>query len=289
MPKKPNPPTVPNMQSLPSRRLRRLVLFLALWLLGTLVGRGTRAIAGGEIRYAGSSTIGEHILPQAIKVFTAKTGIHFGPVGMQGSGKGLEMVLHGEVSLGGMSRSLTDAEKRERIRYRIIGYDAVAVVVHASNPVKSLTKDQIKSVFAGRVTNWKDVGGTSAPITCITQIWGNKRSEMIELNERLMDAVPYRADRKEVDTQPEQVAALVAQPYGITFVSLAFIGSGIRPITIDGVDPNANNIRSGAYILSRPLLLVTPPRPTPEVDQFLAFILSTEGQRIVGQKFVPVL
>src|SRR5712691_5811676 len=69
-------------------------------------------VASAEISYVGSSTIGENIIPEAAKVFTAKTGIPFGTVEIQGSGKGLEKVLRGDAQLAGVSRALTLAEKQ---------------------------------------------------------------------------------------------------------------------------------------------------------------------------------
>jgi phosphate transport system substrate-binding protein len=246
------------------------------------------APALAQVSYAGSSTIGEHIIPEAAKVFTAKTGIRFGTVEIQGSGKGLEMVLRGEAQLAGVARSLTLDEKSRRIHYQVIGYDAVSVFVHPTNPVATLTKQQLKGIYTGRITNWRDVGGPDAPIVCITQVWGAKRAQMVEFHESVMDGAPYRRDRKEVDLQSDQVAALLSERHGISAVSLAFARRGIKAVSIDGFPPEPKNIRSGAYILSRPLLLVSQARPKAEVKQFLEFMLSREGQEIVARKFVPV-
>jgi phosphate transport system substrate-binding protein len=244
--------------------------------------------AFAEISYVGSSTIGEHIMPEAARVFAKKTGIRFGAIEIQGSGKGLEMVLQGQAQLAGVSRSLTLDEKTRRIHYQVIGYDAVTVFVHPTNPVTTLTREQLKSIYTGRITNWKDVGGPDARIVCITQIWGAKRGQMIEFQQEVMDGAPFRRDRREVDRQSDQVTVLISERYGITAVSLAFARQGIRAVSIDGFQPEPKNIRSGAYILSRPLLLVSEARPKGEVKQFLNFMLSPEGQEIVAWKFVPV-
>ena len=244
--------------------------------------------AFAEISYVGSPTIGLHIIPEAARVFTKKTGIRFGAIEIQGSGKGLEMILGGQAQLAGVSRSLTLDEKTRRIHYQVIGYDAVSVFVHPTNPVTTLTREQLKSIYTGRITNWKDVGGPDARIVWITQILSGDRGQMIEFQRDVMDGASLRRDRREVDQQSDQVTALISERYGIAEISRAFARRGIKAVSIDGFPPEPKNIRSGAYILSRPLLLVSEAHPNAEVKQFLAFMLTREGQEIVAWKFVPV-
>jgi phosphate transport system substrate-binding protein len=187
-----------------------------------------------------------------------------------------------------VSRSLTFVEKQQRIYYQTIGYDAVAVYVHGSNPVTHLSKAELKGIYTGRIRSWKEVGGTDAPLTVLTQIWGAQRAQMVEFRDQVMDGAAYREDRREVDRQADQVAALLSEPRGITAVSLAVARPGIRTVAIDGFPPDPRSIRSGAYLLSRPLLLVIPARPDPDARRFVEFMLSPEGQAIVARKFLPV-
>jgi phosphate transport system substrate-binding protein len=252
-------------------------------ILGMLCGS-----AAAQIAYVGSSTIGEHVIPEAAKAFAAKTGILFSRIETQGSGKGLEMVLRGEAQLTGVTRSMTLEEKQRPLYYRIIGYDAIGIYVHPTNPVTSLTKQQLKAIYTGRITNWHEVGGADAPIVCITMIWGDKRAQMTVFQEHIMDGAPYREDRKEVDRQADEVDALLPEPYGITLLSPAYAQPGVKAVAIDGFAPELQHIRSGAYVLSRPLLLVSQAHPPSEVKQFIAFLLGPEGQEIVARKFVPV-
>jgi phosphate transport system substrate-binding protein len=244
--------------------------------------------ASAQIAYVGSSTLGENIIPEAAKAFIAKTGIPFGSIEIQGSGKGLEMVLRGDAQLAGVSRSLTFEEKQRRIYYRIIGYDAVGVFVHPANPLTTLTKQQLKAVYTGRVTNWKEVGGVDAPIVLITLILGSGRGLVTELQDNIMNGAAYREDRIEVERQLDAVAALVPEPYGITAASPAFVRPGIKALAIDGFAPEPQHVQSGAYLLSRPLLLVSQAHPPGQVKRFIDFVLGPEGQEIVARNFVPV-
>jgi phosphate transport system substrate-binding protein len=252
-------------------------------ILGMLAGS-----AAAQITYVGSSTIGETIMPEAARAFTAKTGISFGSIEIQGSGKGLEMVLRGEAQLAGVSRSLSSQEKQQRFYYRIIGYDAVGIFVHPTNPLTTLTREQLKAVYTGRITNWKELGGVDAPIGLITVNLGSGRGLVSELQDSIMDGAPYREDRIAVELQREAVAALVAQSDGITAASPAFALAGIKALTIDGFAPEPQHVQSGAYLLSRPLLLVSQAHPPGQIKQFIDFMLSPEGQEIVARIFVPV-
>jgi phosphate transport system substrate-binding protein len=252
-------------------------------ILGMLSGS-----AAAQITYVGSSTLGETIMPEAARAFTAKTGISFGSIEIQGSGKGLEMVLRGEAQLAGVSRSLSSQEKQQRFYYRIIGYDAVGIFVHPTNPLTTLTKEQLKAVYTGRITNWKELGGVDAPIGLIMVNSGSGRGLVSELQDNMMDGAAYREDRMEVERQPDAVAALVTQSDGITAASPAFALAGIKALAIDGFAPEPQHVQSGAYLLSRPLLLVSQAHPPGQVKQFIDFMLSPEGQEIVARKFVPV-
>jgi phosphate transport system substrate-binding protein len=260
----------------------RLVVMLMLF------GVAASVEARAELSYVGSSTIGEHIIPDAAVAFTKGTGVRFGSVQVQGSGKGLALVGRGEAPLAGVSRALTAGERREGLYYRIVGYDAVTVAVHRDNPVGSFSLDQLKAIYVGRITNWREVGGNAAPIVLITQVWGAGRAQMIEFQTHVLDGSPYRADRKEVDSQHDQVAALSTERHGITAVSRSFLDPGVKVVTIGGYAPEAAHVRSGAYVLSRPLILVAPRRPEPDVKRFIDFVLSAEGQRIVARRFVTV-
>ena len=244
--------------------------------------------AAAELSYVGSSTIGDHIMPAAAEAFTRKTGVTLRSIETQGSGQGLELVMRGAAPLAGVTRALTFVEKQQRIYYQTIGYDAIAVYVHGSNPVTSLRKAALKDIFTGRIRSWKEVGGTDAPLVVITQIWGARRAQMVDFRDQIMDGAAYREDRLEVDRPVHQVSALLAEPHGITATSFVEARPGIRAVTIDGFSPDPRSVRSGAYLLSRPMLLVMPARPDPDTRRFVEFMLSPEGQAIVGRKFIPV-
>jgi ABC-type phosphate transport system substrate-binding protein len=107
------------------------------------------ANAGDDLSYSGSSTIGMSVLEAgAVKDFEQKTGIKFKSVEQPGSGKGIQALLDGKVTLAGASRTLKSEEKAKKLLGTAIGYDAIAVFVHK----------KIKGIFSGKIMNWKEVG-----------------------------------------------------------------------------------------------------------------------------------
>jgi len=249
-----------------------------------------------EISYSGSSTIGMSILEAgAVKAFEQKTGLKFKSIEQPGSGKGIKALLEGKVTVAGVSRKLESEEKKQNLIGTVIGYDAIAVFVNKKNPVNNLTKEQIKGIFTGKIKNWKEVGGKDAPIRVNTEIAGEMRATRLAFQEMAMDKAPYGTGFKEIDFPRDQIVEVAKDENGICSVSfglLAAVSADLRDkakaLNVGGIDPSDKNIQSGAYPISRPLLLVTNGLPKGNVKKFIDFMLSKEGQDIVNKNFVPV-
>ncbi|MDP1808640.1 MAG: phosphate ABC transporter substrate-binding protein [Actinomycetota bacterium] len=238
-----------------------------------------------KLTYTGSSTIGQNIMPEAFKTFSKTTGVKIGAIDNPGSGKGMEALIAGKAKLAGASRPLTPEEESKGAYSQIIGYDAICVFVNEENPVKGLTAAQVKDIFTGKVKNWKEVGGNDAPIAVVTEILGGKRATQLEFQKLVMDNQDYTSNRKEVDMPIDEPKAVVADKNAITAASMSFSTPGARAVSVNNVKPSISNIRSGAYILSRPLVLSTRGQPEGINKQFIDFMVSSEGQAIVGKKF----
>ena len=249
-----------------------------------------------EISYSGSSTIGMSILEAgAVKAFEQKTGLKFKSIEQPGSGKGIKALLEGKVTVAGASRKLEAEEKKQNLIGTAIGYDAIAVFVNKKNPVNNLTKEQIKGIFTGKIKNWKEVGGKDAPIRVNTEIAGEKRATMLAFQEMAMDKAPYGTGFKEIDFPRDQIVEVAKDENGICSVSFGLLAAvsadlrnKVKAFNVGGIDPSDKNIQSGAYPISRPLLLVTNGLPKGNVKKFIDFMLSKEGQDIVNKNFVPV-
>jgi phosphate transport system substrate-binding protein len=274
------------------RKTMKKLFWSTLLILLTLPAQG----AAEELRYVGSSTIGTSILEaEAAAAFTKNSGIKFTAIEQIGSGRGIQAVLEGKTSLAGASRPLKTDEKKAKLIGTNIGYDAIAVFVHGDNPVKNLTKEQLKGIFTGAITNWREVGGKDAPITPNVEILTGKRATVEMVQELVLDGAAYGRGFKEVDLPRDQIIDLAANSNGICTVSIGLLAAvpadvrgKVKAISVNNIEPNENNVRSGAYLISRPLVLVTLGLPKGAAKDFISFMLSPEGQAIVAKNFVAV-
>jgi phosphate transport system substrate-binding protein len=259
------------------------------------VGRGLCVIVAGlafaspavaeELTYDGATTIGSRIMKDAAPAFQAKTGVKFANIGTSGAGKGLKAALAGQVSVAGVSRSLTPEELTQRPYFQIIGYDALGVFVNEKNPVQALSKAQLKRIYTGKVKNWKEVGGPNLPIVACSEPVAGGRATVDTFKTTALDGEAY-AGVKELEDSSDCVKFVASEPGAIAPATMAYAGPGVRALPLDGVKPSPDEIRSGSYLLSRPLLLVAKSRPTGGLKQFFDFMMSGEGQQLVKKSFV---
>ncbi|MDR2054510.1 MAG: substrate-binding domain-containing protein [Desulfovibrio sp.] len=238
------------------------------------------------LTYEGASTIGTKIMPEAAKTFTSKSGIPFGAIGGAGAGAGLNAVANGRASFGGLASAMSEAEKARVVAWQIIGYDVLGVFAHPSNPVKSLSMAQLKEIFAGRAVDWKQFGGPDLPITVYSERLSGGRATVRAFREMVLGGEPY-GKVVELDDAVDCIADVGRDPGGITASSLSFASPDVRALAVDGALPQKEAVQSGAYALKRPLTLITL-RPTGNIQAFFDFMLTPEGQEIVGKNFVPV-
>ncbi len=241
---------------------------------------------GKPLTYDGATTISRNILSDAIPAFEKRTGLKFDRVDFSGGGRGLDRLFAGEVEMAGVARRLTADELERKPYFQIIGYDAIGVFVHARNPVKALSKAQLKAIFTGAIVNWKDVGGPNLPIVACTEPLSSGRNTLAVFRTLVLDEAPFGRVHEEPD--PTDCLAWVKDAAGgVTFATIAYDIPGIRSVPVDGIGATPAHVIDSSYLLSRPLILVTRAPPTGTAAAFFDFMLSAEGQAIVGMKFIP--
>jgi len=276
-------------------RTRILPIFLGLSAALLLPGRFLGADA---ILYTGASTISLSILYQgAIKGFEEKTGLRFDSVDtLSGTGKGLEKLLQGKATLCGAGRDLHPEEKSRGLVQTTIGYDALAFWVHEGNPVRNLSRANLKGILTGKVRSWKEVGGHDLAITLLLEPSGQGRASLELLQKGPMDNLPFSDNARIIDNHRAQIlevsrdpAAICVASQGLSSTFSSTVLAKVRKVAIDGTLPEAKAILSRKYPVSRPLALVTLGPPTGKVKEFVEYILSPDGQAIVEKNFVPAL
>jgi phosphate transport system substrate-binding protein len=202
-----------------------------------------------------------------------------------GSTAGIRAARDGTADIGMSSRQL-GAEERAGLRETVVAVDGIVVVVHPRNPVRGLTRAQLRALFAGRVRSWQGVGGADAPVVVVTREEGSGTRATFEA--LVMGEEPV-AQRALVTAFSGGLRRMVADdPDAVGYMTISQIGPGVRVLAVDGVAPTERAIASGAYPLHRPLLFVTRPTPPPPVGAFMRWVLSPAGQAVVrAERLVP--
>jgi phosphate transport system substrate-binding protein len=206
-----------------------------------------------------------------------------------GSNAGVNLVVSGETDLGYISRDLTDAEKLAgKVEALPIGASGTAVAVAASNPVKSLTKDQTAKIFSGAITDWKDVGGTPGKIRVLIRESGASTRSAFEAYFFGGAKATYAPNAVEVTTIDETVKAINSFKESIGMVTMnatTFGNNTVAFVTVDGVAASRDNLNTGKDQVRRPLYYVYPTDLTnikPGNKAFLDFVKGPVGQKILA-------
>jgi phosphate transport system substrate-binding protein len=206
-----------------------------------------------------------------------------------GSSAAVNLVVSGETDLGYISRELTEAEKAAgKVAALPIGASGTAVAVAASNPVKSLTKDQVAKIFTGAIGDWKDVGGTPGKIRVLIRESTAATRSAFEAYFYDGKKPTYGTNAVEVTTIDETVKAINSFKESVGMVSMTattFSDPTIAFLTVDGVAASRDNLNSGKYQVRRPLYFVystDASKIKPAIKAFLDFVKGSEGQKILA-------
>lgn len=211
-----------------------------------------------------------------------------------GSSAGIKAVIDGTTDIGMASRELKAEEKTESIDEHIVAYDGIAVIVNPSNGVTDLTSEQIKKIFEGEITNWKDVGGKDAEIIVVSREAGSgTRSafeEMMKLTKKDgdKDVSSLKTDAIIAEGNGAIKANLASKENAIAYMSEGYLDDSVKALKIDSVECTIDNIKSGTYKISRPLLLITKGEVSKEAQAFIDCFLSDRGQEIVSKNYITV-
>lgn len=243
------------------------------------------AWADHALRYAGATTLQRFFMPEVARLFTAETAIK---VHIEGgnTGPGIKALLNGDVDMAGAGRLLTAAEKQQGLVEHFLGWDVLAIVVHESNPLESLSLEQLQGVFSGEVANWQDIGGTDSPIVVVTSPKGSgMRNAVKKLILHEKDYLKREIVSAIVAASDQQVSMF---PVGITALSRSMLDADhVKTLKVDGVEPTADNIATGKYPLAKPLTLVTKGEPQGELSRFITLVKSPLGKGALQKSFVP--
>lgn len=232
----------------------------------------------GEINGGGSTSVQKIIDAEGAEFGALHPAVKFTYSGT-GSSDGIKNAANGTYSFGCASRELKESEKTD-LTELVFAYDGIAVIVNDENSVEDLTKDQIKAIYTGKITNWKEVGGEDRPIAVVSREDGagtrTAVEELLDFTEQLKSSATVKEGNGNVQS------TVSANPNAIGYVSITFVDRSVKPLRVDGVEATMENVLNESYGLSRPFLaLYNEKNLTPQTRAFLDFIMTDEGQTIV--------
>lgn len=241
--------------------------------------------AAEQLVIKGSTTV----LPIAQKVseaFMNDTGAAVSLSG-GGSGNGIKAILDGTTDIAMASRFIKDKEVAQACTKGVypvpfrIALDCIVPVVNPSNKVTDLSLAQLKDIYEGKITNWKDLGGANEKIVIVSrdsssgtfEVWGEIVMEGDRVSPR---ALTVASNGAAVQTVAKTKGA-------IGYIGLAYMDKGLKQVKVNGVTGSEATTQSGQYQISRPLFLFTNSWPEGLAKDFINYMFSAKGQKLVQE------
>lgn len=256
-------------------------------MLGKYVGIGAIAALAftGQamaqvLEISGATTVQRRVLEPGADALKAATGVQlkiYGP----GTGKGMLALFEGKVPVAAAGESLEDAIASAKaaaaeagrtvavppnLVYHPVASDNIVVAVHANNPVKTLTKQQIKDLMTGKLTNWSQVGGPSLPVKLYAAAPGQAVRAAVQKG--FLDGADFGPGTADIRTALEQLRVIAGDPGGMGAMSEPVIKASAEKVHV-----------VGGAALARPLGFVTVGAPSPLAQKMIDYFKSPEGQK----------
>lgn len=261
-----------------------------------LMVAGALSLTAAEvIKCDGSTTVGPIAKAFAEYFNSEYRGKVSVEVSESGSGNGAKALQNSTAEVANLSRFMKDKEFKACVEggifpvAHVVALDGIAMVVHPSNPVKNLTIEQIRDIYMGKITNWRDLGGPNQEIVMISR---DTNSGTYETFEKLVMKKEKITDKAEYVGSNGAARQRVQSTKGaIGYVGIGFLDRSIKALTVNGVEVNADTIISGDYPIARPLYMFTNqyPKMGSWVYKFVTFHLTEKGQKMIEEiGFIPL-
>ncbi len=267
-----------NVKKKLSRRIRVSISVVILTFAMSMMSACSQTASSGMI-VAGSTSVQPYaeVLAEEYMILNADS-----PIDIQGGGSsaGITAAQTQSADIGMSSRSLKEDE--QDLWSIEIAKDGLVLIVNPNNSIENLTLDQIRQIYTGTITEWSQLGGSSAKINLIAREEGSgTRSAFTELVMGEAEITPKAIVQ---DSNGSVMQLVAGDPNAIGFISMGLLNDEIKALNLDGIEATAENIMNGSYMLSRPFLFVTKDEPTGIAKSFIDFILSLEGQKLLSDE-----
>jgi phosphate transport system substrate-binding protein len=222
-----------------------------------------------------------------------------------GSGVGLAALIEKTTDIANASREIKPEEVQSAkangvtpVEF-VVARDAIGVIVNPSNPIDQLTLQQISDIFSGKINNWKELGGEDRPIVRVSrEVTSGTHVYFLDSVIRLGDPnnkTIFAADTLLLPSSEGIMSEVGQNPNAIGYDGLGYITPDVKKIRLAKdpagpfVEPTVATALDGTYPISRDLYMYTNGEPTEKIKEYLDWILSPDGQKIVSELgFVPI-
>ncbi|MCU7852944.1 MAG: phosphate ABC transporter substrate-binding protein [Candidatus Thiodiazotropha sp. (ex Monitilora ramsayi)] len=242
-----------------------------------------------ELSWVGCGITRNAFMGDLATAYKEKTGVDITIAG-GGATKGIREITSKQADIGGACRFKLDSSRVEASANMIpVAWDALVVVVHNSNPVDSISLVQLRELYQGKITNWSQLGGEDQPVDLLIRK-GKISGVGYTLREHLFEdpEIEFKSKHLFPSSGPLE-KTVVKNPNAIAVTGIASAQKrDFKILKLEGMDPSFENIRTGNYLLYRPLYLVQN-KSSPnsrESDRFIQFALGSKGRKIIRQNQV---
>jgi phosphate transport system substrate-binding protein len=162
-----------------------------------------------------------------------------------------------------MKQEKIEIKDPSSLQHMVVGKDKILVLIHKDNPVSKLTKDQLKGIFTGKITNWKEVGGKDITIDVV---WTNLLGGNFQFYRKILEGAFLRSDMSEVENSPKAKAHVISNAGAIAIGPQGMLDDTVKSPEIPEI--------------TRPITLITKGKPSPDVQKLIDFIKG-EGQKYI--------
>ena len=238
----------------------------------------TAAALSGNVATGGSTSMKNVIaaLTEGFAEVEPGVTVSYDPTG---SGAGITGATDKTLDIGLSSRALKDDEKND-VDGTIVALDGIAIVVNKASKVADLTVDQLKQMFTGEITNWKDVGGDDGEIVLVGREAGSGTRDGFESIVDVKDSCKYA---QELTATGAVISAVEANPLAIGYASLSAVGDTVKMVTVGGVECSEETVKDGSYEVQRPFVFVTNKSVTlsEQAQAFFDFATSADAADLI--------
>lgn len=241
--------------------------------------KGTLDIAGGTAHIP--------VMKEAAKrIMAVNPAIRISVAG-GGSGVGVQQVGAGLAGIGNTGRPLKEAEiAKFGLKTFPFAIDGVALVVNPANKVSAISREQALAVYAGKIANWKELGGEDAAITLYTREDGSGTREVFV--EKALNKGDIAASANVVNSNGAMKTAVAQDRRAIGYVGIGHLDAGVKGLVFEGMTPSQENAASGAYTVTRLLYMNTRGEPEGLTKAFIDYVYTPEGSEIIRKSgYIP--